>query len=99
MLLAISKAYSGVPWWLSALRIWHCHCYGSGHYCGSGSIPGPGICHRHSEKKKKKKRVYTTMVEIQNNNHSPNEFETEVNCLVNGHPGSSWTSSGLGVRM
>ena len=32
----------GVPWWLSALRIWHCHCCGSGYSCGAGSIPGPG---------------------------------------------------------
>ena len=28
---------TGVSWWLSRLRIWHCHC------CGVGSIPGPGI--------------------------------------------------------
>ena len=30
---------SGVPWWLSRLRIQHCHCCGSGCSCGSGSIP------------------------------------------------------------
>ena len=23
------KMYFGVPWWLSGLRIWHCHCCGS----------------------------------------------------------------------
>ena len=33
---------SGVPLWLSGLRIQHCHCCGSGHCCGTGSIPGPG---------------------------------------------------------
>ena len=32
----------GVPWWLSGLRIWHCHCYSSGGYCGTGSIFGLG---------------------------------------------------------
>ena len=26
----------GVPWWLSGLRFWLCHC------CGMGSILGPG---------------------------------------------------------
>ena len=42
----------GVPWWLSRLRIWHCHC------CGLGSIPGPGTsaCWGNSQKKKKKKK-------------------------------------------
>ena len=33
---------SGVPIWLSTLRIWHCHYSGSGHCCGSGSVPSPG---------------------------------------------------------
>ena len=43
----------GVPWWLSELRIWHCHCCGLGHCCGVGLIPGPGIsaCHRQTHKK------------------------------------------------
>ena len=31
--------------WCSELRIWHCHCSGSGHCCASGSIPGPGNFH------------------------------------------------------
>ena len=26
--------------WLSGLRIWHCHCYGSGYSYGMGSVPG-----------------------------------------------------------
>ena len=32
----------GGLWWRSRLRIWHCHCCGSGHSSGMGSIPGPG---------------------------------------------------------
>ena len=38
----------GVPWWLSRLRIWHCHCCGSGCCCGVGLIPDLGTfsCHR-----------------------------------------------------
>ena len=33
----IEEPISGVPWWwLSGLRIQHCHC------CGIGLIPGPG---------------------------------------------------------
>ena len=31
----------GVPWRLSRLRIWCCHCSSSGNSCGMGSIPGP----------------------------------------------------------
>ena len=27
----------GVLWWLSGLRIWHCHCYGLGCCCGTGA--------------------------------------------------------------
>lgn len=35
-----------VSWWLSGLRIRHCHCSGSGCCCGVDLIPGPGtfIC-------------------------------------------------------
>ena len=42
--------------WHSGLRIWHCHCNGSGGCCGVGSIPGPGTstCLKHSQKKKKR---------------------------------------------
>ena len=28
-----------VPWWLSRLRTWRCHCCGSGYCCGTGLIP------------------------------------------------------------
>ena len=39
------------------LRIWHCFCCSSDHYCGTGSIPGleTYVCHGHRQKKKKKK--------------------------------------------
>ena len=30
--------FGRVPWWLSRLRIWHCHCCGSHHFCGIGLI-------------------------------------------------------------
>jgi len=52
------KVIIGGPWWLSRLRIQHCHCHGSGYFCGLGSVPGPetSICHGHSKKKKKKKK-------------------------------------------
>ena len=38
--------------WSNRLRIWHCHC------CGTGSFPGLGTSTRHesSQKKKKKKK-------------------------------------------
>ena len=51
-IILIMKYNSGVPWWLSGLRIWHCHC------CGSGSIPGQGTssCLRCGKKKEKRKR-------------------------------------------
>ena len=43
----------GVPWWLSRLRIWCCHCCGLGHHSGTGSIPGPqtSACYGHGQKK------------------------------------------------
>ena len=45
----------GALWWCSGLRIQHCHCCGSGHYCSIGLIPDPGtpICYRHGQKSKK----------------------------------------------
>ena len=30
-----------VPWRLSGLGIWHCHCYGSSYCCGMGLTPSP----------------------------------------------------------
>ena len=49
--MASTERYAGVPWWLSRLSIQHSPCSGSGHYCGTGSIPGPGtfICCRCSQ--------------------------------------------------
>ena len=46
-ILQLKNSYIYAPWWLSGLRMWWCHC------CGSGLIPGPGIsaCHRHSPNK------------------------------------------------
>ena len=34
----------GIPWWLSRLRIWHCHYY------GAGSIPSLGTFTRQKKK-------------------------------------------------
>ena len=51
------KIFSRIPWWLRGLRIWHCHCYGLGHCCGVGSIPGLGTsaCHGCGQNKNKKR--------------------------------------------
>ena len=56
--------YPGVPWWLSMLRIQHCHCCGSGSCSGSGSIPGQGTstCCRCSQKRKTNKNNRYPMV-------------------------------------
>ena len=37
-----------------AVRIWHCHCCGSGHCCGAGLIPGPenSACYGHGQNKR-----------------------------------------------
>ena len=57
------KRPHGVPWWLSGLRIWCCHCCGSSCCCGTGLIPGleTYTCHRHSYKRKKKRPCENTM--------------------------------------
>ena len=39
----LKTVLSGVPWWLSGLRIWHCPCCGSGYSCDIGSIPSLGM--------------------------------------------------------
>ena len=41
-------------WWLSRLKIWQCHYFGSGYCCGVGLILGPGAstCCRHGQKEK-----------------------------------------------
>lgn len=40
------------------LRVWNCHCSGSGDCSGVGSTPGLGsfMCHRGSQKKRKKEK-------------------------------------------
>ena len=43
----VFKVIKGVPWWLSGLRIRHCHC------CGMGLIPGLGTFTGHGHSKKK----------------------------------------------
>ena len=53
----------GVPWWLSGLRIQHCHCCDLGHCCGKSSVPGLGtsVCCGHGQKKKKNAEATQTM--------------------------------------
>ena len=52
------NAFNDVPWWCSGLRIWCCHCCGSGLCCGTASIPGLETlaCHGYSQQEKKKKK-------------------------------------------
>ena len=54
--LSLKRIMGGVPWWLSGLRILHCHCHGSGHCRAKGWIPGLGTstCHGCSLQKKNK---------------------------------------------
>ena len=47
----------GVPWWLSRLRIWHCHCCDSRHCCGLSLTPGPGNFSMLRERPKTKKKT------------------------------------------
>ena len=53
---------AGVPLWLSRLRIWHCHYFGSDYHCGVASVPGLGTSasHRCGPKKFKKKKKKNT---------------------------------------
>ena len=50
--IALEKWPIGVSWQLSKLRIWCCHCRGSGYCYSSGSIPGLGnsACHGYGQK-------------------------------------------------
>ena len=61
-----SRDENGVPWWLSWLRIWHCHCCGWGCCCGVGSVPGlgPSTCGRCSLKKKRKHTQKNQLLKI-----------------------------------
>ena len=49
--LLLLKVLLGVPWWLSGLKIWWCHC------CGVGLILAWEISHA-GGKAKKKKEIY-----------------------------------------
>ena len=49
------KTAKRAPWWLSRLRIWHCHCYGTSLISGLGT----SAYHRRTKKKKKKKKRET----------------------------------------
>ena len=41
----------------SGLKIWHCHCCGSGYSCGIGLISlGTSICHRLSQRERERER-------------------------------------------
>lgn len=44
----------GVPLWFSGLWIWCCHCCGSGHCYGTGSLPAWELFGRCSQKEKEK---------------------------------------------
>ena len=39
--LGFLRDKTGVPWWLSGLRIWPSHCCGLGCCFGTGSVPEP----------------------------------------------------------
>ena len=54
------KSTTGVPLWLSGLRIWCCHCCGSGYCSGTGSVPGlrTSACRRCSQEKKKFTKIH-----------------------------------------
>lgn len=49
------KNWSGVPRWLSTLKIWCCHCDSSHYCCDVGSIPGQGtsVCCECCKREKK----------------------------------------------
>ena len=50
----------GVPWYLSGLRTWHCHCCGSGCCCGADLIPGMEIsaCPGGGQKNKNERNLH-----------------------------------------
>ena len=44
-------------------KIWHCHCCGLGHGCGTSSVPSLGTsrCHGCSQKKKKRQSHHSSL--------------------------------------
>ena len=99
----------GAPRWLSRLRIQHCHCSGSGHCCGVGSIPGLGTfrCCGHDQKKEKKNPktwlrhihggqisfMYICIIHTHTQTHTHNLKVTQI------FPRLSWTSRELAVHL
>ena len=56
------ESFPGVPWWLSGLRIQHCHCCGSDYSCGANlisSIQELLYVSGANQKQKTKKKTYT----------------------------------------
>ena len=45
------QCHFGVILWCRGLKIWHCHSYGLGCHCGTGSVPrlGTSIYHGHGQ--------------------------------------------------
>ena len=56
----IKQFFVGILLQHGRLRIWYCHCRGSGCCCGAGSVPGPGtsICHGCSLSPSKEKAIF-----------------------------------------
>ena len=54
------KMGQGIPWWCSGLKIWCCHCCGSGHSSSAGLIPGPGTSLCYGNRWKTKTKLKTT---------------------------------------
>ena len=77
--LQISDALSflswGAPWWLSGLRIQHCHC------CGTGSIPGLGNLQIRGKKKKKAAPLIRFPSFLQGLLHFRCSFPLNAKCL------------------
>ena len=62
----LNKMSLRVPLWLSSLRMWRCHCSGSGHCCGTDSIPGleTSACCGCSQNKTKQKNKMCLSTDI-----------------------------------
>ena len=56
---SVSRSWTeniGVPWWLSGLRIWCCHCYGLGWISGPKLMHAAVLATHHHQKNQKKHR-------------------------------------------
>ena len=72
----------GVPWWHSGLRVQLCHCSGSGHRCGVGSIPVLELPHAAGAAKKKKDRESQSQSESESERERASERERMVSPAV-----------------